>query len=140
MKCPGCRAEMAEGSRYCSQCGGRITGGAVDYSVRARGPSEIYEPGNEGSHFSDTIDVADRTLIEIGSVRFMMALFMLPFLAAISLAAGFVQKRTELVVFGVFFAAMSMLMVVLWFKYYRGKDDVEAEEPERPSPLLLRRM
>jgi uncharacterized membrane protein YvbJ len=140
LRCPGCGAELAEGSIFCSHCGGRIEGSAVNYSRAETRAADIYENRTSESSSSDSLSVADETLIGIGSIRFVLILVALPFLGLLALFSGLENDRTDHLAIGIVFLVLSVFMIILYFKYYREKGEVDVTEPEKHFSKYQRRV
>lgn len=140
LRCPGCGSELAEGSVFCSHCGGRIDGSVVDYSKVETKAADIYENRTPESSSSVSLSAADEHLIAVGSIWFMSILVGLPFLGLLALSSGVENGRTDYLALGVVFLVLSVFMFVLYLKYYREKGEVDVTEPEKQLPKYQRRV
>lgn len=120
MKCPGCRAEIAEGSQYCNSCGGRIIESGIDYSQMGRGTSVFDETGTHESPESDWVEKYDEHLANVGVGRFIGALVGTPIAAFLCLMSGLDQGNPYLLGAGVIFACLSIVLIAIYIRVYGG--------------------
>jgi hypothetical protein len=140
MKCPGCGTELTEESRYCNICGGMISGGSVDYSRTPRSAADVYEVDMAEPRGPDSFDEYDQRLADVMWIRFAALLVGLPLVTFIAFAKGFEENRTDLLYLGAFLLAMSVLMIILAIRFYRGLDGGEGEKRWDSPPRFHRRI
>jgi hypothetical protein len=140
MKCPGCGAEIAEGSEYCNGCSGKITGSTIDYSQMRKKASDVYEVSASEPLASESFDQYDEHVALVMWVRFPLMLLSFPLLAILFVVTGLEEKRTDLLYVGAFFTALSILATALAIKFYRGKGGWGGKERRSPPPRFSRRI
>jgi len=139
MECPGCGAEVPEGSKYCNICGGKISGSTVDYSQMRNEASDVYDVSSSDTSTSGSFDEYDENVADVMWVKFALLLVGLPIMTFISIVAGFEEKRTDLLYVGAFLLALSILAIALAFKFYKGEDGGVEKEQTEPVPRFFRR-
>jgi len=140
MRCPGCGAEIAESGEYCSGCGGKITGSTVDYSLMRKMASDVYQVSSQEPAASETLDQYDEHMANVRWVGFALALVSVPFLAAVFIAAGLAEGRTDMLYVGVFLVAVSILLTALAVKFYKGEDTRSGKGRRETSSRFSRRI
>lgn len=140
MKCPGCDSVIAEGSDYCSGCGGRITGSTVDYSQIRKKASDVYEVSSLEHNASESFDRYDEHMANVNWVGFSLALVSMPVIAVMFIAGGLVEGRTDMLYVGGFFAAMSILLIVLALKFFKGEVTSQSKVRREPPPRFSRKI
>lgn len=131
---------MAEGSEYCKGCGGKVSGMTVDYSQMRKKVGDVYDASSSEPLVSDGFDEVDERFANQMWLRFTMFLFIAPFFAVMFLISWLVEKETDYMYLGVFFLAISVLMIALAFKYFRGGEEVKIKESKQSPPSFLRRI
>jgi len=140
MKCPGCGAELVEGSRYCHGCGGKTSRLGVDYSQMPKRASDVYDVGSSDSAEPETFDEYDEHVANVMWVKFAVLLVGLPLMTFIAIAAGLEQQRTDFLYVGTFLLCLSVLAIVLAVKFYRGTDGRLGKKRWDPPPRFSRRI
>lgn len=138
MKCPGCGKDLAEGSEYCGSCGGKITGSTVDYSQGKKRVSDVYETSWEKPAPSESFDQYDEHMANVNWIGFAFALFSMPILSIVFIAAGLMEQRTDMFYVGAFFAAMSILLATLAIRFLK-RDDTRSGKRKRDTPSRFTR-
>jgi len=69
-----------------------------------------------------------------------LALVSVPFLAAVFIAAGLAEGRTDMLYVGVFLVAMSILLTALAVKFYKGEDTRSGKGRRETSSRFSRRI
>jgi hypothetical protein len=140
VKCPGCGTELPEGSNFCNHCGGRILGSNVDYSHTRTPGADAFEIDSSQSAGCDPISEADEYFMELGWLRFAMALVTMPILAFISIVYGLNEKRAEFLVFGAVFAVLSVVAFIYYVKYTKNAGDIPEPAADPSSTKYMRRI
>jgi len=140
VKCPGCGTELPEGSNFCNNCGGRILGSNVDYSHTRTPGADAFESDSGQSAECEPVSEADEYFMELGWLRFAMALVTAPVLAFISIVYGLNEKRPEFLVFGAVFAFLSVVAIVYYVKYAKDVGDIPRPADDPSSTKYMRRV